>query len=757
MDHLEANRTKNTLKRSMQMSDGLQKFTNKRPLQSEADPNLVTSAEPDNYKASNERQSPPDLGQPLQPPEEPTFTTEPRRLEISEKQHQKHTPPNPFLEAATIIRESLLVDSCAFFSGDSLGLHFMRSPQAEDQYESSNFSPSVSSNDGENDSPTAQSQIPCQMLGCSSSSTSDLTKLVGGLSQPFLSHLLQQYPEGCIFDFDSRSVREFDRPKSPNAAPLESPGASAATASSNTSSDENPLLSKLSSRSDNTTAGSIYEQKELLQTFPGVRNVTFIPVWDPQKGVSSIGAFVCSKTPFHEFDRDRELPFLRALGILAASEAFRLETSAADKAKSDVLGSISHELRSPLHGITLGLELLNDSGLGTAQRNITHMIETCCRTLLDTTEHLLDYSKVNQPSQITKSNEEAPKQPNIEKGTLTRAGDLTRAVHLDRIVEDAMESVYAGHNYQQLSIAQMFSPSKTRKNSDGVDAIRRLDSVQAAEEVNPTRNGDEQRRLQNRDVSVFLLYDPTSSWHFRTLPGAIRRITMNLFGNSLKYTSQGVIKVSISQSQPEHAESNERTVTLIVQDTGRGISEEFLRHTVFKPFSQEDQLSTGTGLGLSFVQRITSQLGGSISVSSQIDMGTKVTVSLPMTLEREPLRNEPVKKQSACHGLRAQMLSAIGSSEVSSAQRAVTRDALMERLCCEHLGMRLTTNPSAEHLAPDVAIQVNNAICNLSEPAVPPSDLPVLVVCNNTLAVQRHERIYESAGRQRLHEFISQP
>ncbi|KAL5592328.1 hypothetical protein FOBRF1_013354 [Fusarium oxysporum] len=555
--------------------------------------------------------------------------------------------------------------------------------------------------------------------------------------------MLRQYPEGCILDFDSYSTPSPQNAN--NLDPVHSP------------SNQNPFPSQRLSRHDQERRRSTYEQRELLQAFPGARNIAFVTIWDPLKGALSIGGFVWSKTPRRESDRDSELAFCRVLGILAASEAFQIETLAADKAKSDVLGSISHELRSPLHGITLGLELLNDSGLGAAQQNIAHLIETCCRTLLDTTEHLLDYSKVNQsmePDSLRHSHSERSKfgiAPSMSGQT------LNKTVRLDQIAEDVVESVYAGYSYQYASIVHIFSPSNHRTSTD-VGAMRRLDSMEAAE----AKAIDQRTPRQDGIVSVFLLYNPTCSWSFQTRAGAIRRIIMNLLGNSLKYTSQGVIKVSMTQNESEEAMSGERMIDLVVEDTGRGISEEFLRNNIFKPFSQEDQLSTGTGLGLSFVQRITAQLGGTISINSQVDVGTKVTVSIPMMQGTNSPTSElskygPRHGQNSCHGLRVRMASPTQSQGAALHHGSMSAKALLNELGCEHLGMVPDVLSDVELLAPDVIIIQDSSMNDLSELSHSWPDTPVLVVCSNALVVQRYEAAHASSGRTRSYDFVAQP
>ncbi|KAH7148017.1 hypothetical protein DER46DRAFT_514455 [Fusarium sp. MPI-SDFR-AT-0072] len=730
MDHLEGNRIKHSLKRSTAMSLGLQRFTERglTPRKSSLQ-DLHLGAE---HQARGDQ---------TQNNDGHACTTP---LEIPNYQRQEHTPSNPFLIAATIIKEALHADNCAFFRGDSRDLHLVHSPETATQYDFSLDwscpSPRVYSSASVNGTPTAKFQPPCQSLGSSNGLGSNSTQDVNNISQALLSHMLRRYPEGYIFDFDSQAQRSFTHNTKHSSPDCSQP-------------EQQPLQQNSSPRNDYES----YEKRELQEAFNEARYVAFIPIWDPLKGLLSIGGFAWSKAPRRESDRDGELPFFRALGILAASEAFQIETLAADKAKSDVLGSISHELRSPLHGITLGLELLNDSGLGAAQQNIAHLIGTCCRTMLDTTEHLLDFTKVNQSMGSDTTKDDGLERSKLGIVPPNREETVNKTVRLDQIAEDVVESVYAGHSYQHASIAHIFSPSKSRTSTD-VGAMRRMDSIEAAE----AKAIDQRNQPQDGVVTIFLLYDPTLSWNFQTQAGAIRRIIMNLLGNSLKYTSQGFIKVSMAQSQPQGAMSGERMIELAVEDTGRGISEDFLRNNIFKPFSQEDQLSTGTGLGLSFVQRITYQLGGTISINSQVDVGTKVSVSIPMlqgsgSPTSEILAYGPHYEQSPCHGLRARLTSPHVSHGAVLRRESMTSKALMSELCFEHLGMVPDVTSEAERLAPDVVIVQESSMSNRSELAHSWAEAPVLVVCNNALVVQRYEAAHASNGRTRLYDYVAQP
>ncbi|MEO0452266.1 MAG: response regulator [Pseudomonadota bacterium] len=131
--------------------------------------------------------------------------------------------------------------------------------------------------------------------------------------------------------------------------------------------------------------------------------------------------------------------------------------------------------------------------------------------------------------------------------------------------------------------------------------------------------------------------------------GKTRQILFNLIGNALKFTDEGSILIDLRYE-------NDR-LRIDVFDTGPGISEDG-QTGLFRAFQQvhndDAQKDGGVGLGLAIVSRICEAMGGNISVSSTLGVGTLFSVSLPFPKapSTDPLpANDPIEGQIALVGL----------------------------------------------------------------------------------------------------------
>ena len=102
---------------------------------------------------------------------------------------------------------------------------------------------------------------------------------------------------------------------------------------------------------------------------------------------------------------------------------------------------------------------------------------------------------------------------------------------------------------------------------------------------------------------------------------------VNLLGNAVKYTpDKGTVRFV--------AEVDESTLSLHVEDTGIGIAAEELPRITEKFFRSKDdrvQSIVGSGLGLAFSQEVARLHGGKITIKSELNKGSRFTLSLPLT------------------------------------------------------------------------------------------------------------------------------
>lgn len=102
----------------------------------------------------------------------------------------------------------------------------------------------------------------------------------------------------------------------------------------------------------------------------------------------------------------------------------------------------------------------------------------------------------------------------------------------------------------------------------------------------------------------------------------IKTCFMNIIANAIQAMPQGgELRVETEQDDVKH------DIKIVFSDTGHGIGEETLPR-IFQPYFTTKQL--GIGLGLSLTREIIHEHGGKITVSSRMNQGTKVTVTLPV-------------------------------------------------------------------------------------------------------------------------------
>lgn len=131
----------------------------------------------------------------------------------------------------------------------------------------------------------------------------------------------------------------------------------------------------------------------------------------------------------------------------------------------------------------------------------------------------------------------------------------------------------------------------------------------------------------------------------------IRQVIQNLVGNAIKFTERGGVEVALSVTRPGvHLDRNHWRLHITVVDTGIGMPRSVLAH-LHEPFYQVSAdgpaRAGGTGLGLAIVYNLVSAMGGTVTVSSELGVGSRFEVNLPLQpFDEQKTRQEPEATRS---------------------------------------------------------------------------------------------------------------
>ena len=113
----------------------------------------------------------------------------------------------------------------------------------------------------------------------------------------------------------------------------------------------------------------------------------------------------------------------------------------------------------------------------------------------------------------------------------------------------------------------------------------------------------------------------------------LRQILGNLVSNAVKFTSKGVVEVTLRAERDGDAAAERWKLLFAVRDTGIGIAPEN-HDRLFKPFSQVDasitRPHTGTGLGLAISRNLVQMMGGEIRIDSSLGKGALFSFTIPV-------------------------------------------------------------------------------------------------------------------------------
>lgn len=139
---------------------------------------------------------------------------------------------------------------------------------------------------------------------------------------------------------------------------------------------------------------------ELPKTFPKARQIIVMPLRDAyhERSIGAVLGFANDQSRVYLSSTD--LSSISAFCTTIMTQVRRLEAQAMDKIKSDFLGSVSHEMRTPLHGILSSLELLADTSHDAHQSDLLETARYSGMSLLETIDRILHFSNISSTARI---------------------------------------------------------------------------------------------------------------------------------------------------------------------------------------------------------------------------------------------------------------------------------------------------------------------------------------------------------------------
>ena len=255
----------------------------------------------------------------------------------------------------------------------------------------------------------------------------------------------------------------------------------------------------------------------------------------------------------------------------------------ANQAKSEFLANMSHELRTPLNGILGYAKILQrDYSITTGQQHGLNVIEQSGNHLLALINDILDIAKV-------------------ESGKI----ELYE-------INFNLPSLLSG-------VSEIIN---IRAEHKGINFY-----LEYANDLPNGVHGDERR---------------------------LRQILLNLLDNAIKFTDQGSVTLKVSVNKLKYELYSRLTFLLNknlefkIENTGIGISPEDMG-SIFEPFEQvgeQECQANGTGLGLAISKHLVELMGGQLSVSSQINIGTQFWFELVLPVVNDYYSVTHVTQQS---------------------------------------------------------------------------------------------------------------
>lgn len=216
---------------------------------------------------------------------------------------------------------------------------------------------------------------------------------------------------------------------------------------------------------------------------------------------------------------------------------------------------------------------------------------------------------------------------------------------------------------------------------------------------------------------------------------------------------------------------------LTVEDTGKGISKDYLKSSLYTPFSQEDPHSSGVGLGLCIMRQIVvDSMGGSIEIQSQVGSGTHVQVSVTLNNAPESSDMQDAKQrvlstlQKSSAGLKVGLIGfrdAHGSAQDEEAKSQL--ESALRALCTGWFDMEVFPIKDNNKHDADIYIATKEASDELEKEINDNNSgnsesfwhkverHPIIVICPDASIPPREAAKLGNSLKNRVVHFIAQP
>ncbi|MCD6056072.1 MAG: two component system histidine kinase [Gammaproteobacteria bacterium] len=281
----------------------------------------------------------------------------------------------------------------------------------------------------------------------------------------------------------------------------------------------------------------------------------------------------------------------------------------ANKAKSEFIANMSHDLRTPMTGVLGMIEILRDTikkAANLIKPNSTLSLDDYRSTFETLLIQIEEYASIAKTSSVT---------------LINFFNEILEVLQLETTRSLPKPAIFNLPNLIQKNVDLFLSMATHKKITL---------SYRIAESV---------------PIYVESIYS------------YLDRCLSNLIGNGLKFTEKGYVKilVTLEDEKKTYKAGDFTTIVIRVMDSGIGIPNDKF-DTIFENFSRltssYDGIYPGTGLGLYTVKRYVEAMGGEIKVNSEIGKGSCFTLRLSLkaarpsdetSMKRQPLFPQPAQ------------------------------------------------------------------------------------------------------------------